>query len=336
MQLSQIQRGKIISLYQENFTQKEISEKMKINQSTVSRVLKKYKKYGVIENLKGCGRRKVINSSDLKILKNSNNKNPKSSLRKMSSDLLKLTGKQVSHMTIKNVLNDNGVFAYSPIKKPLLSKKNIKSRIEKAENFVFMSDDEIKNIIFSDESKFNLFYSDGRVSVWREPSTGLKPKNLIPTVKYGGGSVMVWGCFSYHGVGKLVFIDGIMDSASYVNILTNNLNTSARIMGLESYTFQQDNDPKHTSKLAKRFFSDKNIKLLPWPAQSPDLNPIETLWAIIKQKLAKFTPKNKNELKALITEEWNSISLETCQKLAMSFKKRALGVYRARGHHIKY
>ena len=59
-----------------------------------------------------------------------------------------------------------------------------------------MSEDAIKSIIFTDESKFNLFYSDGKVSVWREPGTGLKSEHLNKTVKHGGGSVMVWGCFS--------------------------------------------------------------------------------------------------------------------------------------------
>ena len=98
---------------------------------------------------------------------------------------------------------------------------------------------------------------------------------------------MVWGCFSYHGVGKLVFIDGKMDAAKYVDILSNNLEESAIMMGLGSYTFQQDNDPKHTSKLAKSYFYDKNIDLLPWPARSPDLNPIETLRAFIKKKLGE-------------------------------------------------
>jgi hypothetical protein len=94
-----------------------------------------------------------------------------------------------------------------------------------------MSNKEIKKIIFTDESKFNLVNSDGKCFVWREPSTGLLMKNLTPTVKFGGGSVMVWGCFSYHGVGKHVFIDGKMDAAKYVDILSNNLEESAIMRG---------------------------------------------------------------------------------------------------------
>jgi hypothetical protein len=138
----------------------------------------------------------------------------------------------------------------------------ILNRFEKSKNFIALSDDEIKTIIFSDGCKFPLFDPDKTCSVWRKPSTGLQKKNLTPTVKYGGGSVMVWGCFSYHGVGRLVFIDGIMDATKYVNILSNNLNASANLMGLESFIFQQDNDPKHTSKLARLFFERKNINLL--------------------------------------------------------------------------
>jgi hypothetical protein len=116
--------------------------------------------------------------------------------------------------------------------------------------------------------------------VWREPLTGLKLKNLMPTVKFEEGSVMVWGCFSYYGMWKLVFIHGTMDAVKYVDILSNNLASSAESMRLDSFTFQQDNDPKHTSRIAKNYFAAKNIDLLPWPPQSPDLNPIEAIWAL--------------------------------------------------------
>ena len=83
------------------------------------------------------------------------------------------------------------------------------------------------------------------------------------TVKFSGGNVMVWISMAWNGTGKLEFIDGIMDSEVYVNILNKNLLASTKKLRLgKHFIFQQDNDPKHTSKKAKEFFIQKQIELL--------------------------------------------------------------------------
>jgi len=82
-------------------------------------------------------------------------------------------------------------------------------------------------VLFSYESKFNIFRSDIRQNEWRKPKTALDKINLAPTVKHGGGKVMVWGCMSSAGVGQLVLIEGIMDKTYYLNILRDNIKKSA-------------------------------------------------------------------------------------------------------------
>ena len=82
-----------------------------------------------------------------------------------------------------------------------------------------------------------------------------------------------------------------MHVEKYCTILSENLKVSARLLDVDQFVFQQDNDPKHTSNLAKTYFSRNNIELLPWPAQSLDMNPIENLWAIFKAKIADLQPK---------------------------------------------
>ena len=112
-----------------------------------------------------------------------------------------------------------------------------------------------EKIIFSDETKINLFSSDGRIKVWRKSKKRLSLENCVPTVKFFGGSVMVWGCMSYKGVGKLVFIEETMDRFVYKKILAENLKSSCDIFGFsEDFIFQQDNDPKHKSKYVNEFF----------------------------------------------------------------------------------
>ncbi|KAF7685438.1 Transposable element Tcb2 transposase [Cucumispora dikerogammari] len=113
---------------------------------------------------------------------------------------------------------------------------------------------------------------------------------------------MFWGCFSKYGVGNFKVIDGIMDKYGYVDILRSNLEASAEKFDLVAYKFQQDNDSKHTSGYAREYMLRNNIDVLVWPPQSLDLNPIENLWAYIKQKLRGKSFSKKTDLIAHVVE----------------------------------
>lgn len=107
-------------------------------------------------------------------------------------------------------------------------------------------------------------------------------------------------------------------------------------MDLDEYIFQQDNAPCHKSKKTLNFFEQNNVNLMIWPAQSPDLNPIENLWAYMKKELIKYNAKNINELKLRILEIWHSIPADYIEKLVKSMHSRCYEVIVANGGHTSY
>uniref|UniRef100_A0A8C4T2C2 Uncharacterized protein n=1 Tax=Erpetoichthys calabaricus TaxID=27687 RepID=A0A8C4T2C2_ERPCA len=121
-----------------------------------------------------------------------------------------------------------------------------------------------KKILWSDETKIELFGVNARRHIWRKPGT-------IPTVKHGGGSIMLWGCFSVAGTGRLVRIKGKMTAAMYRDILDENLLQRTLDLRLgRRFIFQQDNEPKHTAKISKEWLQDNCVNVLEWPSQSSE------------------------------------------------------------------
>ncbi len=143
---------------------------------------------------------------------------------------------------------------------------------------------------------------------------------------------MLWGCFTAAGTGLVCVIEGKMNSEGYQRILEQNVKQSAMKLRLRrNFIFQQDNDPKHISKSTQKQFSDHHLKVMKWPSQSPDLNPIENLWKELKTHVHKRRPHNIEELKAFTVEEWSNIPPETCNKLVDGYKKRLIAVIAAKG-----
>lgn len=327
----------IIRLSKEEMSATEISLKLDIPRTTVCSIIQKYKKFNTVLRLPGSGRRKSLDKDDVRIILSEIDKNPFTSSEKVKVSIEAKTEKKVSSRTVRNYIRTTAFRSRVPRKRPYLSKKNINRRMELCREWSSFEPDDWKKVIWSDETKINLFSSDGRDRVYRKEGEALNPKNCRPTVKHGGGSIMVWGCMSSKGVGKLEIIRGIMDKYAYKTIITKNLRSSAAIMGLdEDFIFQQDNDPKHTSDIMQDFFEKKDINVLEWPAQSPDLNPIEHLWDHLKRELRKFHLTSLRELETKVVEIWNSIPAEVCSKLVNTMNDRINCVLRAKGKHIPY
>jgi transposase len=147
---------------------------------------------------------------------------------------------------------------------------------------------------------------------------------------------MVWGCMCYAGVGELAVV-GIMNAKGNVNILRGNLEKSVRKLGIQdSYLFQQDNDPKHTALKTREWLLYNARGLLGTPPQSPDINPIENLWSLLKTKIRKCKYSSRQMLIENSKKEWDKIGQEVTANLVNSMPRRLQVIIDAKGLHTNY
>ena len=197
----------------------------------------------------------------------------------INNELKNSLGIKVNDNTVSRALKSSGFNAIEKESKPFLSAKNIKARLKFAKEHKNWTKEEWNKITWSDESKINRVCSDGRYWCWVRDDSSRELRHVKKTLKHGGGSLMIWGCMTAYGRGFMCKIDGKMDKHQYKSILENNLSNTIRYFNLneENIIFQHDNDPKHKSNLVKNWLNNQPYQVLDWPAQSPDLNPIEHL-----------------------------------------------------------
>ncbi|KAK3555983.1 hypothetical protein QTP86_032846 [Hemibagrus guttatus] len=196
-------RKKVIEIYQSGKGYKAISKALGLPRTTVRAIIYKWRKHGTVENLPRSGRPTKITPRAQRQLIQEVTKDPTTTSKELQASLASVKV-SVHDSTIRKRLGKNGLHGRVPRPKPPLSKKNIKARLSFARKHLDDPQDFWENTL----------------------NTAFQKKNITPTVKYGGGSVMVWGCFAASGPGRLAVINGTMNSAVYQKILKENVRPS--------------------------------------------------------------------------------------------------------------
>jgi len=336
--ISSSQRSTIISLLEEDYSLCQIQSKTGIGRSTIGRV--KQEIDGNKENSKG-GRPSKLSPRNKQAIIRQITTGRMDNAVQATQYINNIIPSPVSPQTVRNALKKDSFHAVVKQKRPLLKKTHRQARLKFAQYHANWTVEDWKRILWSDETKINRIGSDGRVYTWKKRGEPLSDRTTTPTVKHGGGNnLMVWGCMGWNGVGVLTEVQGIMNGEQYCEILEAGVVESYEKLEMAEgeRIFQQDNDPKHMSNRATQWFKDHDIQVLVWPAQSPDLNPIEHLWGHLKKTL-QWYPKpasGVHELWDRVVEDWNEIPPEVCQGLIESMPRRIQAVLKAKGGHTKY
>ena len=280
-------------------------------------------------------RPKKTSSRAENILKRDIEKNPRLTARKVKENNPGVFS-GVSVRTVSRRLHDLEYRSHRPAKKPLLTRIQKRRRVDFAKKYLVWPNDKWIDVLWSDEATFTVTCNRG-AHVYRKPgSDRLDPRYCEQTVKHPD-SLMVWGSFGGRGLGSLVVLpkNVKVNQEVYYELLNDHLADS--FDSASATLFQQDGAPAHTARSIKQWLVDCGIDYInDWPGNSPDINPIENLWNIIKRKLQDKDVSSVPRLEAAIREAWQSIPLDTLHNLALSVPKRLREVQKRKGKPTKY
>ena len=151
---------------------------------------------------------------------------------------------------------------------------------------------------------------------------------------------MIWGCMTAHGPGFICKIEGTIDRRLFKRILEEDLYETIEEYEMDATRVicQHDNDPKHKPKSVQEWLGEQPFEVLEWPPQSPDLNPIEHLWALLKRRLNQYEtpPSGMLELWERIRFQFYENTEDECARLYESIPRRIEAVLMAKGMWTDY
>jgi transposase len=250
---------------------------------------------------------------------------------------------EVGVIAVRACLRRAGIKRRWAKKKPVISETNRRRRLQFAQEHLHWTAEDWMKVLWSDETWAGSGIASGRY-VWCDDTEVWDDDCVIPRYQKKR-KWMFWGSFYGNTKGPCFFWDrnlhGTIDQHSYIRHicpLVIECANNARAQGID-LTFMQDNAPSHSARLTVGHLRANGVNILKWPAYSPDLNPIEHLWAIMKDWIAEHYPEyteNQEENRDIVQEAWDSIQTNVLHNLAASMPARMRAVIDANGMHTRY
>ena len=316
--LSPMERAAVVVLSADLQVPPLVAHKVSCTEEAVRRWKRRYDQTGSVEDAPRSGRPRLLKEGARQAVSHHATATPAASTPK---ELLRTFDFDVCARTIRRTLDDLGLHGRVARFTPPLNEVHRKKRLSFCNGYGGWTAQLWASVLWSDEASVEMGVH-GQVWVQRPAGLEWDPRFTVHKAKHPP-KCHIWGCMAANGVGRCFIFTEYLDKELMRTILDENLLPSVAQLGLTApWWFQQDNDPKHTSKLVQAWIHNHGVSCLEWPPYSPDLNPIEHVWTDVKRRVEASTPKTLEELKEELRKQWNATDPAFCQKLVASMPAR--------------
>ena len=350
-ELPNIIRSQIIALKEAGSSYPEISAQLCVNSKTARKVYLRWEEYRCISSQPRSGRPKSLDKHDLRRLKQYITTD-RTTRRQPLGEIIVNQHLPVSTKTLhKYITKDLRFGRRIEHRKPFLSSAQKAARLEFAKKYINWGPEEWQRVVWFDEMSMQTDANVGRIWVWRYPEEAFLEDCMRGTVISGFRKVKVWGAMRYGCLSKLVVIpegegDGKMNAVEYRDIIMDGEMFDFWTQSSEEVgcvLMMEDGAPYHKGCATARRKELEGMGWIgwgpgTWPSNSPDLNPIENLWHILRSNIRKrkVQPRTKESLIQALQEEWEKLDVELVNKLCDSMPRRLQAVIAAKGGSTKY
>lgn len=327
-----------VGMIEAGATQIDVSEAMGTSQSVISRLWSRYRVTGqVVERHRGPQR--ITTHEQDRFIRNTARRQPNVTAMQLVQRLQREYGLLVSGQTLRRRLHEVNLRARRPLRVPALRRGNRGRRLQWAIAHENWNNFQWSLVLFTDESRFGFHPDSRRVRVWREPGRWNRLQHPQQVHAYQGGTIMVWAGICLGGRTDLVWIQGNMTALKYRDEVLEPVILPHRQQMGENFQLMHDNARPHTARIVTSWLQQHDIQALDWPAQSPDLNPIEHAWDMLQRRALKNFPEDivhENQLFLHLSRTWDNIPQQDIDTLVLSMQNRCRCVRRVLGGSTDY
>lgn len=334
--LNQNERMLALGMVEGGIHPNEVARRVRVTPATIYRLISRYRVTGSAADRPRSGRPRVTTPAQDRHIRTSHLRDRFLPATRTAAVTPGRTNNRINAQTVRNRLAEYGIRSRRPYHGPMLTQRHRNLRLQWVQQHVRWTQFQWNTVVFSDESRFCLRRSDGRARVYRRRGERYADACVREVDRFGGGSIMVWGAISFRHRSPLVIVDGNLNAQRYRNeilqpVVVPLFNANQRLA-----FFQHDNARCHVARICRDFLQQQNVAVLPWPALSPDLSPIEHLWDNLDRRIRGRNPQTLQDLSTIIVQEWNAIPQLHIQTLIRSMRRRCLAVREANGGHTRF